>query len=303
MRRIIKGPKVTWVDIQDPVPEDIQYLKRKFNFHPLVLGELIPPGHRPKVERQKNYLFMILYYPVYSKEKRETRPRELDIILTKDTVITSHYRSILPLKALFDSCNLYKEARENYMSISAGHLLYYILSGFWKNCLIKLSRIDKRLTEIEEKIFQGKEKEMVWEISLAKADIINFWRIIEPQGEIMQSLNSEGVKFFDQQLAPYLSDLLGSYGQSWNALKTYKETISALEETNQSLLSTKTNEIIKLLTIFSVIVFPLTLLASIWGMNVELPFSNSPVGFLIILLMMFGLTGLMLLFFRIKKWI
>ena len=75
MRTIIRRPKVTWVDIQNPTKEDIQYLRKKFNFHPLVLGELIPPGHRPKVEHNNNYLFMILYYPIYNKEKKEMKSR------------------------------------------------------------------------------------------------------------------------------------------------------------------------------------------------------------------------------------
>lgn len=304
MRNIIHGPKVTWVDIQDPGKEDIKYLKEKFKFHPLVLDELIPPGHRPKVEHHHDYLFMILYYPFYSKEKRETRSRELDIIITKNILITSHYRSILPLKALFDTCNIYPESRRRYMAESAGHLLFYILSGFWKNCLIKIERIDKRLDEIERNIFQGREKEMVWEISLVKTDIINFWRIIEPQGEILESLIKEGTTFFGKELTPYFSDVFATYAQGRNSLKSYKEIILALEDTNQSLLSTKTNEIIKILTIFSVLLLPLTLLASIWGMNITpLPFSTSPQGFWIIVGIMISLTGFMIFYFRKKRWL
>jgi len=303
MRQIIKGPKVTWVDIQDPTKEDVQYLKEKFGFHPLVLGELIPPGHRAKVERHKDYLFMILYYPVYSKEKRETRPRELDIIVTKDTVITSHYRSILPLKALFDNCNLYKQSRKTYMSESTGQFLFYILSSFWKTCLTKLIQIDKRINEIEKEIFRGKEKEMVTEISFVKTDIINFWRIIEHQEEILKSLAQEGESFFGSKITPYFADILGTYGKALNSLKTYKEAILALEATNQSLLSTKINDIIRVLTIFSVIVFPLTLLASIWGMNVPMPLTSSPSGFWIIMGMMLCGTVLMIIYFKKKRWL
>jgi len=303
MRHIIKGPKVTWVDIQDPTREDVEYLKQKFGFHPLVLGELIPPGHRPKVEHQQEYLFMVVYYPVYSKEKRETKPRELDIIITKDTIITSHYRSILPLKALFDNCNLYKESRRTYMSEGTGQLLFYILSGFWKTCLTKLVQIDKRLDEIEKGIFKGKEKEMVSEISFVKTDIINFWRIIEPQQEILQSLATEGTAFFGQTLSPHFFDILGTYGRALNSIKASKETILALEDTNQSLLSTRTNEIIRILTVFSVIVLPLTLVASVWGMNVILPFSESPFGFWIIMGIMFFVTVFMSFYFRKKGWL
>lgn len=303
MRHIIKGPKVTWVDIQDPTKEDVQYLKEKFGFHPLVLGELIPPGHRAKVEHHKDYLFLILYYPVYSKEKRETRPRELDIIVTKDTVITSHYRSILPLKALFDNCNLYKQSRTTYMSESPGHLLFYILSSFWKTCLTKLVQIDKRINEIEKEIFRGKEKEMVTEISFVKTDIINFWRIIEHQEEILKSLAQEGEVFFGQQITPYFADILGTYSKASNSLKTYKEAILALEDTNQSLLSTKINDIIRILTVFSVIVLPLTLLASIWGMNVYVPLATSPLGFWIIMGIMFLTMAFMFLYFKKKRWL
>ncbi|MFH1841166.1 MAG: magnesium transporter CorA family protein [Candidatus Nealsonbacteria bacterium] len=303
MIKVIKGPEVTWIDIQDPTKDDVQYLKDRFDFHPLVLGELIPPGHRPKAEHNKDYLFMVFYYPVYNKERKETRSRELDIIVTKDVLITSHYKSILPLKALFDSCNLYEESKRNYMSEGTGQLLYYILSSFWKSCLVKMERIDKRIYEIEKEIFRGKEKEMVSEISFAKTDIINFWRIIEPQGEILESLSKEGSNFFGEELTPYFADITGSYSRTWNSLKTQKETVLALENTNQSLLSTKINEIMKILTIFSVITFPLTLLASVWGMNVVVPFQDSPKGFLVILLIMTALMGFMFLFFYKRKWL
>lgn len=304
MRKIIKGPKTTWVDIQDPQKDDIKYLREHFRLHPLVLGEIIPPGHRPKVEHYKNYLFMILYYPVYSKEKRETRSRELDIIITENVLITSHYKSILPLKALFDSCNIYAESRKKYMSKGAGELLFFLLNGFWKNCLNKLAKIDKKIDKTEKGIFSGEEKEMVLEISLIKTDIINFWRIIEPQGEILESLAKEGPKFFGEKLTPYFSDILGTYGKAWNDIKTFKETIRALEDTNQSLLSTKINEIMKILTIFSVVFLPLTLLASIWGMNIKkIPFAETQTGFWIILIIMALLLGIMITFFTKKKWL
>ena len=302
MRQIVKGPKITWVDIQDPTQEDVEYLRGKFKFHPLVLGEIIPPGHRPKVEKHNDYLFMSLYYPVYNKEKRETRSRELDIIVTKDAIVTSHYRSILPLKALFDNCNLYRESRKTYMSETTGLLLFHILSGFWKDCLAKLTLIDRKLDQIEREIFRGKEKEMVSEISYVKTDVINFWRIIEPQKEILDSLSIEGLKFFGEDMEPYFASVLGTYSQAWNSLKTYKETILALEDTNQSLLSTRTNEIIRILTVFSVILLPLTMVASILGMNVDLPISRSTTNFWIIIGFMAAITLLMMAYFKKKRW-
>ena len=305
MKSIIKEGKLTWINIQKPTQKDIAYLKKRFDIHPVVLDDLIHPGLRPKVEHHEKYIFMIFYYPVYNKEKRKTTHRELNIIATKDTLITSHYKAIPHIKNLFKKCKTHEEARKIYMSEGTGQLLYHILSGFWKGCLTKLQQIDKRINKIEMEIFSGKEKEMVLEISLVKTDIINFWRIVEPQNEILDSLLKEGLEFFGKELLPHFSDVLGSYDQVLNGLESYKEVISSLEDTNQSLLSTRINEVMKMLTVFSVIMLPLTLISSIWGMNFpeSLPFMHSPIGFWVISAGMLLLMGGMIFFFCKKKWL
>jgi len=305
MFKTIKGKKVTWINIQRPTKKDLSYLKKNFDIHPVVLDELINPGLRPKVERYDKYIFMILYYPVYDKEQRVTTPRELNIIATKNTLITSHYEPIYPLNSLFNSCSKNREAREAYMKNDAGEILYYVLSSFWKNSLSKLQQIKKRINDIQKGIFKGKEREMVREISFVKTDIINFWIIVEPQEEIIDSLLTEGIDFFGEKMSPYLADLSGTYDQVFNTLESYKEVILALEDTNQSLLSTRINEIMKILTIFSAVLLPLTLISSVWGMNfpLSLPFQYSPMGFWIVVgLMLIGL-GVMISFFQKKNWL
>lgn len=304
MRKIIKGTQVTWVDIEDPSQNDIEFLKKSFKFHPVVLEELLLPAWRAKAEVAKDYLFFIMQYPVYSKERRETRPRELDLLVTKDAVITVHYRSLVPVKQLFDQNNLYEESREKFMK-SPGVLFFNIVSSSWKSGLLKLNRINMKIDRIEEKIFQGQEKAMVKEISLTKADVINFWRIVAPQEEPLQSLfEQDTIAFLGKDMAPYFSDLLGDFAQTKNTLETYRETIQALEDTNNSLLNSKMNEIIKTLTIFSVIVFPLTLLAAIFGMNTEyLPLVGKPNDFWIVAGIMATGTLFMLGLFKKAKWL
>jgi len=305
MKQEIKAQKFNWIDISSPTEHDIKYLKKKFRIHPLVLDELINPSPRPRVEPHKDYLFMVLYYPIYNVKTRETSSRELNIIISKKAIITSHYETIPPLKTLFDNCRFNKQSQKTYLSEETGQLLYYILSAFWQNCFKKLEKIDERINNIEKHIFSGKEKEMVLEISLVKTDIINFWRIIEPQKEILESLLKEGLEFFGESFLPYFSDVLGTYERVSNALETHKETILALEDTNQSLLSTRINEIMKVLTTFSVVMLPLTLIASIWGMNFSrsLPLTNSPIGFWLISFLMFVVSVIMIIYFRKKKWL
>jgi magnesium transporter len=304
MRKVVKGPKMTWVDIQDPTQEDIEYLKETYGFHPMVLGELIPHAWRTKVERFPSYLFFIWYYPVYSKQHRHTREAELDVIVGKDVLVTSHYKSIVPLKRLFDTCNLYVDDRNTYMNKTSGHLLFYLLNAMRQETMLKLDRINKKLHHIEEEIFQGNERHMLQEISYVKADIINFWGIINPQGEILDSLRKEGKDFFDGALGPYFSHLSGDWNQTRNTLEVYKETIQALDETNNALLTDKTNEIVKLLTIFAVIVFPLTLISSIFGMNTKyLPLVGVFGDFWIITGIMIAGVIIMIGYFKHRKWI
>lgn len=303
MRKTIKGPKISWIDIENATTEDISFLKDNFKFHPLVLRQIIPLVSTPGIDFYKNYIFMTLFYPFHMKETRETKARELDIIVTKDLLITSHQEPILPLNKLFDKCSAYQRDRKKYMNQNAGYLLFSLLNEFWGNCLVKLDKINTKVDLIEGKIFKGEEKNMVKEISIIKTDVINFWRIIEPQREILRSLSREGFKLFGEELSPYFSEIIGLYEKTWNALKNFKETILALENTNQSMLSVKTNDVIRVLTVFSAILLPLTLIASIWGMNLIVPLSGSPAGFWLILAVMAILMGFLFFYFRKKKWL
>ena len=304
MRNIIQGPQVTWIDIKDPEEADITYLQETYALHPLVVDELLPRAWRTKVEVFPDYLFFVYYYPVYSKVHRHTRPAELDIIIGKNLLVTNHYNSIVPLKALFDQCNLYEDKKKTFMGQTAGHLLFHVLGQLQEGSFVKLDRINKKLHHIEDQIFKGNERQMLQEISYLKADIINFWRIVNPQGEIFESLHSQSYSFFGTELKPYFTRLLGEWDQERNDLETYKETIEALEQTNNGLLADKTNEIVKILTLFSVVFLPPVLMASLFSMNAsDIPLMEIRGGFWILVgLMTFGVLG-MLWYFRHKRWL
>ena len=303
MRQIIQELNTTWIDIVKPAKEDVDFLGKNYKFHHMVLDELIPRCYHPRLEVRPNYLFLIINYPAYHETDHDVAPRELDIILTKDTIVTNHGRPLHLLDSLFKVCQRPEIEGEKYLEKGPGFVLFSILDIFWRDSLAKLDKIDEEIEKIEKRIFQGKEKELVMEISHTKTDIIDFRRIIEPQLEVMKLLEKEAPKFLGEEFALYFSDALGTYERVWQTLKTHKETILALQNTNQSLLTTKTNETIRILTVFSVVMLPLTLLASIWGMNVRLPFGEHQLGFGIILLIMVSLLGAMLFYFRKKKWL
>lgn len=278
-------------------------MKSQYSFHQLVLNELIPRSYYPRLEVRPDYLFIIVNYPAYHEVNHDVSPRELDIILTKEVIVTNHYRPFHLLENLFQTCQRPEIEGEKYLEKGPGFILFSILSIFWHDCLVRLDSINDEIEKIERKIFQDKGKELVIEISHTKTDIIDFWRIVEPQYEIMRLLEKEGPKFFGEELSLHFSEVLTTYEKVWQTLKAHKETILALEDTNQSMLTTKTNEIIRILTVFSVIMLPLTLLASVWGMNVRLPFGDHQAGFLFVVAIMFSVLGTMFIYFRKKKWL
>ena len=305
MRNIINAKNLTWIDIKGPDENDIAYLEENFKLHPLVVKELMPPLDHPKIENfDDDYLFIVLFYPYNDQRTNRTIPLELDIIVAKNYIITNHYKDIVPLKRIFDQCNLYEDIREEYTDEGSGELVYRIINEVLMACFPKLSHIKKNVDEIEELIYEKEYQMSVSQISLTKRDIIGFQRVIEPQKLVLKNLAQKSEKFFDEKFHPYFNNLVNTYDRVHNLLTASSKTISALDSTNQSLLTTKTNDIIRVLTIFSVIVFPLTLLAGMFGMNTKfLPFVGARYDFWIIVGMMLAGAVIMLGIFKAKKWI
>jgi magnesium transporter len=309
MRKEIKYKGINWVDIQQPDENDVKFLRTSFKFHPVVLSEIIPPSFFPQVKLfNKNYIYLVIYYPVFDKAKRETKPRELDILITKNSVLTSHYQTILPLQSIFDEAALYEDKSKKYLGQGTAFLLFYILESITKNCIIKINRIEQKINEVEGEIFKNKDKnkerELVQEISILKRDILDFHRIIWPQKKVFQELPVIADEFWGKEIGPYFSEVSGIFTIIWTQLETFKDTIANLEETNNSILSTKINEVMKILTIFSVIMLPLTFISSLFGMNLDfLPFAENPFCFPFLVFLMLLLSFSMIFYFKKKKWL
>lgn len=304
MRRSIEHNNLTWIDVKNPTAADIRYLEEHFAFHELVLEQFRSSGHRPRVEHHDGYLFFILYYPAFDDQSKTILRREIDVIATKTHIITNHFKTILPLEIFFRKITSDQKQREECMSETAGHLLFYIMREILENMLAKTEHLERKVDEIEAKIFNGEERKLVFEISIAKRDIIDFRRILAPQTSVLESLATEGVQFFGKELEPHFADLRGTFEVTWNEVQEERETIQALAQTNESLLSTKINEIMKMLTVFSVIFLPITLVANLWGMNLTaMPLGEQREGFWVILGFMGILLITMVAFFRKKKWL
>ncbi|HMN18983.1 MAG TPA: magnesium transporter CorA family protein [Candidatus Moranbacteria bacterium] len=301
--KTVSFKNTTWVDFANPSADDILYLQENFDIHPIAIEEFVTPTFRPKATQYDNCLFLTVHIPLYDTVSRTTYPGELDIVLTRDHLITGHTDEIYQLEEFFQSLEESEGKRRLYMENSPAHLLYHLLNLLLESCFPRLDHVHRKLTDIEDKVFHGKEKEMVYEISVVKRDILNFRRTLKPQRSVLESLAQKDTPFISEDLRPYFQDLIGTNIRLWNALESNKETIESMEETNNSLLSNKLDHTMKVLTIFSAIMMPMTVYSNILAMSADIPFGKNPNGFWIHMGIMIFISLFTISVFKGKKWL
>ncbi len=295
--------ELTWIDIEHPTEKETEYLAQHYPFHPLDLDDCLSRIQRPKIDEYKDYLFLVLHFPVFNKEARVTTPSQVSVFIGQDYLITLHKGELKPLVKLFRECQIDEESRQEHFSKGPGYILYRIIDRLVDYCLPISNKMLENIEDVEEKIFSDRTRSQIREISILRRDIISFRRIIWPMRAVIGSLEPKARRFAKMDLAVYFGDTVDHLDKIWDALDEYKEIIEGLNDTHDSLASNRTNEVMRILTIIATILLPITLLASIWGMNIPLPFQNSSYALLYIILIMIAIIASMLYFFRRQHWI
>src|SRR5262249_53060719 len=204
-----------------------------------------------------------------------------------------------------ERCRQKEELRDQLFSRGSGYLLYRLLDDSFDYCFPMLRKIGNKLDVLEEEIFEGRSEEIVRDISNVKQEIINFRRAIRPQRPVLRDLEKVKERYLspDVDLEIYFDDIVDSQERIWDLLENYKEVVEALEDTNESVISHRVNDILRVLTSITVIVLPLTLLASIWGMNVGVPGEQNMAAFWIVVGTMVVLLVGLFAYFRRPGWL
>ncbi|MEK9183766.1 MAG: magnesium transporter CorA family protein [Patescibacteria group bacterium] len=299
-----KHKGLSWVDLESPTAEEVKKIMQKYDISPVVADELLRPTIRPRVDIHNNFIYLILHFPFFDLSRKMSIAGEIDFIIGKNFLITAHYRSIAPLYELAKMFEVGMLVNENRLTKNPGQLMFFILRHLYDFTLRQLDHIHLKISAIEENIFMGKEKEMVREISYAQGDILEFKRAIHAHKVVLNSLKFAGEKFFNSDFTHYAKSMIIELEQVENLVQNSKETIKLLQETNNSLLSNRTNEIMKTLTVLAFVTFPLVFLSQLFGMNVEnMPLTSVRGGFWILILIMIFPTIGVLAFFKRKKWL
>lgn len=247
--RSIKGKKVTWIDIFKPTQEDVAALKKVHSFHPIILDELLHPSGRTRIEDFNSYLFLVYHFPEYDPQAKTSRRCELDLLVTDTAVITVHYENLEHLNSLFDLLSKNEKERDRILGADTLLATYYAFEKAITFSLRQLRHIEEQVGMITREIFNGKEEQLLRDISYTKRNILDYRLIVHPQEKFFVQLKDIGMKFWGAKSQVYLADLVSDNLPVHRNLENYFETVESMENTNAQLLDARTNQIIKRFTV------------------------------------------------------
>src|SRR6476620_8248296 len=301
----IAAEGLRWVKIDQPGPLEQTWLEENFDFHALDLEDVLSRNQRPKIDVYDEYLFIVLHFPIFDRAAGRLGTGELDLFVGPGYLVTIPNQPLQPVEYLFERCRAKEEMRDQLFSRGSGYLLYRLVDDSFDYCFPMLRKIGNKLDALEDDIFEGRSEEVVRDISNVKQEIINFRKVIRPQRPVLRDLESVKHRYLasDLDLEIYFDDIVDAHERIWDMLENYKEVAEALEETNESLISHRLNDILRVLTSISVVILPLTLIASVMGMNTWVPDQGDAGGFFVVLgVMALVLVGLVA-YFRKRRWL
>jgi magnesium transporter len=294
---------LTWVYLDAPSLEEASQLAERYGWHPLDLEDVLSRRQRPKVDEYPDYLFGVLHFPVYDKAIQRLNAAELDVFVGSDWLVTLPNVELLPVTRLFHRCQEDEELREQLFGKGSGYLLYHILDDLFDYCFPILDKIGHKLDSVEDDMFEERAEDVVRDLSNVKQEIISYRKIIKPERSTLRLLERQVERFLPQDLELYFDDIVDASERIWDLLDNYKEVVEALEDTNESVISHRQNDVLRVLTVVTVILLPLTLITGIFGMNVHFPGFESAAAFWAIVGFMVGLVVALTVFFRLKRWL
>jgi len=294
---------ITWYNSSTFDQDALEELQKKYDFHKLDIEDCMSQNERPKIESYDTYLFCVFHIPI--KSSGRIIKEELDVFIGKDFLVTLHEGRLDLMENLWQTLKDSRSLRSQYFQQGTGFFLYKLMDALFDNGFVLIERIMKDLRRIEVELFENEEGQIniLRDILTLKRNIITMRSILFPQRSVITLLPHKNKKIIPQELEVYFDDIHDAVERQWSLLDTAKEMSEALQDTHESWLSHKTNSVIRILTTFSVTMLPLTVLTSIYGMNVPIPHQQNPEVFYIIVISMLIMVGGFFGYFAWKKWL
>ncbi|MBQ7280021.1 MAG: magnesium transporter CorA family protein [Bacteroidales bacterium] len=304
MIETLQYQSLKWKHITNATEEDYRYLLDEYKVHPLDIEDCRSSNQRPKIDQYDDYYFIILHFPYFDKGNKFIRIREVKIFWGRDFIVTLD-RSHWVVKQLFDEMveDLAEEDEDTIHSLSSSDLLlYHILERLMKETYTLIMRVGAEVDLINYDIFNKRARTIIELISITRRNIILLNTTFKPQLRVLHMFESGGIRgFVDPEvldMEDYWGNILDQYQKMFDSIEDYGELIEGLSQTFDSLQANRTNDIMRVLTYFSTIMLPLTVITGLFGMNVDFPFTTSTTAFWVIIGVMVLVTVGLFFFFE-----
>lgn len=297
---------IRWLDSFSPDEDELEDIADHERLDPFIVQDILAPTPYAYVGEHGDALYAVFHFPAFRLGHSEDKQQELDFVIKDGFLMTVRYDFLEPLEVLAGKIKTQEYLSQSHVQTTkhSVHLANAILKEMYTGVSHDLSAFTEWLHNIEDEIYTGKEREMVSEISLAARELTEFRSLIHEHEHFLVQFEELGLKVFGLQFKESFKNVMREFKIVQRQTRFLSELVIQLRETNNSLVSTKQNEIMKVLTIMAFITFPLSLIASVFGMNVvDMPVVGQENDFWIIV----GAMGIgmffMFIFFRYKKWL
>ena len=292
---------VLWVDLAEPSPDEARVLTDVFHFHPLSVEDALSEIHWPKVEQYPGYLYLILHGIDFDHGEREFATRDVDFFLGRNYLVTvhdGHSRSIAKLRMICDQ-------HEHVLAEGPAAVMHRIVDSMVENYRPEIDALEEQIDKLEEEAIVGQQPDLMSNILAVKRDLASLRRVVSPQRDVVGRLARREYPLISDEITYRFRDVYDQFVRLSEEAILFQDRISGVLEAHLSSVSHRLNVVVKVLTVISTIFLPLTVLTGMWGMNVALPTfpGGEMVQFWWVGAMIAAIAGVMLLLFRLNRWI
>ena len=255
-----------WVDVIDPTADDFALLEQEFAFHHLAMEDASLIHERPKVDQYDGFLLIIFYALAISDADPGIELRQVSIFAGSNFVVTLHEDE---MQILDDVSDRWCASSAKVQNREAGLLVYSILDALVDGYLPLVDKISERIDQIEDSVFGSFDAKAQQEIFRLKRDLLQMRRVLTPERDVLNQLMRRDTPTYNVDTARYFQDIYDHLLRVLDSIDTYRDLLSSALDSYLSVLSNRTNKVMKTLTASSIILMSMTLVASVYGMNFD----------------------------------
>jgi magnesium transporter len=298
---VLASGEIHWLNLDGIDDFDsIKKIAEVLNLHPLTLEDITNPGQRPKYEDFDNYIYIVARMIYFDRGNNSLSSEQISLVLSDNIVISLQERR----GDVFDPIReRIQKAKGRVRQMKADYLAYTLIDAIVDNYFFTLEEISERTQQLEEELLESSTPETLQSIHSLKREAVFIKKAVWPLREVINRFIRDDTRYITKTTRLFLRDVYDHTIQVIETLETLRDIISGMVDIYVSVVSNKMNEIMKVLTIFAAIFIPLTFVAGIYGMNFKyMPELNWQYGYPAILLFMLLIAGLMLIYFKRRKW-